>query len=96
MNTQEPKHQFVVEVLVMLFLTVLWVTCALADTAESPLVHRLTDRGTFSTVKTTDDIPEGKCCFVKDYPIDKMALPEPHLLCKTNNTIVLDDVIETH
>lgn len=89
----------------MLFLTVLWVTCAQAKQTpaqspetSSPLLHRLLAKESFSVVQTTDDIPEGACRFVKDYPlpIDHMKLPEPKLMCKTLNAVIIDDMVDTH
>lgn len=104
MNTQESKHQFLVEVLVMALLTVLWVTCAQASPrpTTSPetntLYDKLLNHGTFSAVQTIDDIPETKCRYVIDYPraINRVTLPEPKLMCKTLGAVIVDDLVETH
>lgn len=104
MNPQEPKHQFLVEVVVMSLLTVLWVTCAQASPSPktSPetntLYNKLFNQGTFSIVQTTNDIPESKCRYVINYPraIDRMSLPEPKLMCKTLNTVIVDDMVDIH
>lgn len=104
MNAQESNYSFVFEILVVAFLTVLWVTFAIASPspktspATSALYNKLFNQGTFSVVQTTNDIPESKCRYVINYPraIDRMSLPEPKLMCKTLNTVIVDDTVDIH